>query len=250
MPTWLIVILAIAAGVGIGVAAKKKDDPKFKPLAVVCVLVLLACAWFHIDNQVGIFGDNLETRNQRESAERFNEARVKKMCEYIKSKNPGKIVIIPSGGSDYAKNEYSKKQAELVKKYIGDAEIKPVEYTRTEEEAAAGPMGPTAEEWNKFFKANADANLFVVLEQLPMDEIGIYKMEIFRGKSKQKLALFDLGDVKMMKPFFESEVILVSVTGKAGLKSEDYEKLAPKDLEEAFKARYELVTKDNIKNIK
>ena len=58
MPTWLIVILAIAAGIGMAVAAKKKEDPKFKPLAIVGVIVLLACAIFHIDNQIGIFGES------------------------------------------------------------------------------------------------------------------------------------------------------------------------------------------------
>ena len=238
MPTWLIVILAIAAGIGMAVAAKKKEDPKFKPLAAVCVLVLLVCAFMHIDNQIGVFGESKEVRDQQSSAARFSEARIKALCEYVKSKNPGTIVIIPSGGSNYAKNEYSMKQVELVKKYIGSAEVKPVEYTRTEEEMAMNPM-PTAKEWNAFFKANPDANLFIVLEQLPMGQ-DILKLDILKKKGKQKLALMDMA----------GNIVLVSINGKPGLKQEDYEKLAPSDLDEAFKMRYELVTKENVDSIK
>ncbi|MBR2439653.1 MAG: hypothetical protein IKB25_05615 [Lentisphaeria bacterium] len=251
MPTWLIVILAIAAGIGMAVAAKKKEDPKFKPLAAVCVLVLLVCAFMHIDNQIGVFGESKEVRDQQSSAARFSEARIKALCEYVKSKNPGTIVIIPSGGTNYAKNEYTMKQVELVKKYIGNAEVKPVEYTRTEEEMAMNPM-PTAKEWNSFFKANPDANLFIVLEQLPMGQ-EILRLDIFKKKGKQKLALMDMGDPMFVKPFFSDKagnVVLVSINGKPGLKQEDYEKLAPSDLDEAFKMRYELVTKDNVDSIK
>ena len=251
MPTWLIVILAIAAGIGMAVAAKKKEDPKFKPLAAVCVLVLLVCAFMHIDNQIGVFGESKEVRDQQSSAARFNEARIKALCEYVKGKNPGTIVIIPSGGSNYAKNEYSMKQVELVKKYIGSAEVKPVEYTRIEEEMAMNPM-PTAKEWNAFFKANPDANLFIVLEQLPMGQ-DILKLDILKKKGKQKLALMDMGDPMFIKPFFSDKagnIVLVSINGKPGLKQEDYEKLAPSDLDEAFKMRYELVTKENVDSIK
>ena len=139
IPTWLIAILAIAAVVCMVVSYIKKDNPKFKPLAVVAVIILIVCSYAFIDNSIGIGRENLETRTQQESAKRFNEAKIKKVAEYIKSKNPGKIVIIPQGGSEWAKNEYAKEQAELVKKYVGDAEIKPVEYTRKPEEAPAEP---------------------------------------------------------------------------------------------------------------
>ena len=253
MPTWLIVVLAIAAGVGIAISAKKKEDPKFKPLAVISVIVLLACAFFHIDNQMGVFGESKEVRDQQASAARFNEARIKALCEYVKGKNPGTIVIIPSGGSNYAKNEYSMKQVDLVKKYIGNAEVKPVEYSRSEEEMAMNPM-PTVKEWNDFFKANKDANLFIVLEQLPMGQ-DILKLTILKSKGKQKLALMDMGDPMFVKPFFKAkkegeEIVMVSINGKPGLKQEDYEKLAPSDLDEAFKMRYELITKENVDNVK
>ena len=248
IPTWLIVLLALAAAVCMGISYKKKDDPKFKPLAVVAVIFLLICAYAYIDNEIGIGRDNLATRQQQESANRFNEAKVKFFGEYIKSKNPGKIVIVPQGGTNYGKNEYAVKQAELLKKYVGDAEIKPVDYTRSEEDMAMNPM-PTIEEFNKFFKANKDAKLFIILEQLPMGP-EMLKLDIFKPGAKQQVALLDMGEVQMLKPFFQNGTILVSVIGKSGLKPEDYEKPAPSDLKAAFDARFELVTKDNIDKIK
>ena len=247
IPTWLIAILAVAAIACMVVSYIKKDNPKLKPLAVVAVIILIVCSYAFIDNTIGIGRDNLETRTQQESAKRFNEAKIKKVAEYIKSKNPGKIVIIPQGGSEWAKNEYSKAQAELVKKYVGDAEIKPIEYTRKPEEAPAEP-GPTVEEYNKFFKANADAKLFILLEALPMGA-EVTKLEVFKS-DKQKVALLDMGDIETLKPYFKSELILVAVGGTQGLKEADYQKPAPEDLNAAFDARYELVTKDNIDKIK
>ena len=248
IPTWLIVLLALAAAICMGISYKRKDDPKYKPLAAVAVVIMLVCAYAYIDNEIGIGRDNLTTRQHQASAERFNEAKVKFFGEYIKSKNPGKIVIVPAGGSDYAKNEYSVKQAELVKKYVGDAEIIPVDYSRSEEDMAANPM-PTNEEFNKFFKANKDAKLFIILEQLPMG-MEMLKLEVFKPSNKQQVALLDMGEVEIIKNFFKVDKILVTVMGKSGLTQEDYEKTAPKDLKEAFDARYELVTKENADKIK
>ena len=245
IPTWAIVILALAAAVCMGISYKKKDDPKFKPLAVVAVIFLIICAYAYIDNEMGISGNgSLKERQFRASAERFNEARIKFFGEFIKSKNVGKIVIVPAGGSDYAKNESAAKQAKLVKQYVGDAEIIPVDYTRTEEEMAANPQ-PTVEEFNKFFKANKDAKLFIILEQLPMDG-NLGKLEVFKAGNKQQVAFLDsMTENKILQGLFKAGKVLVTVTGKAGLTLEDYEKLAPKDLKEAFDARYELVTKEN-----
>ena len=248
IPTWLIGILALAAAVCMGVSYTKKDNPSFKPLAVIAVLILIVCAYAFIDNEIGIGREPLKTREAQESAARFNEAKIKFVGEYIKSKNPGKIVIVPAGGTNYAKVESAKNQAELIKKYVGDAEIKPVEFTRTEEEMAANPQ-PTVEEFNKFFKDNKDAKLFIMLEQLPMGP-EVMKLEIFSASNKQQIALLDIGDAATMKDFIKSEKILVTVTGKEGLKQEDYEKVAPKDLKQAFDARFVLVTKENADSIK
>ena len=249
IPTWLIVILAIAAAVCMGISYKKKDDPKFKPLAIVAVLILIVCAYAFIDNEIGIGRDNLKTREAKESAERFNEAKVKFLGEHIKSKNPGKIVIVPAGGTNYAKIESAKNQAELVKKYVGSADIKPVDYTRSEEEMAANPQ-PTVEEFNKFFKANADAKLFIILEPLPMSKDDLVKLEIFAPANKQQIALLDIGDTESIKPLIKSEKVLVAIAGKPDLKPADYEKPAPKDLKKAFDSRYILVTKENVDSIK
>lgn len=260
IPSWLIIILALAAAVCMVVSYVKREDPKFKPLAVVAVVILIFCACVYIDNETGYpfnGGNTLESRLSTESAKRFNEAKIKKVAEYIKSKNPGKIVIIPQGGSEWAKNEYAKEQAELVKKYIGDAEIKPIEYTRdmNDPNVAAEP-GPTVEEFNKFLKANQDAKLFIILESLPGigDVTRLYALDIFniaKNAGKQKVALFesfgDGNEDQFIKPLFKADIILVAVKGKAGLKPEEYEKPAPKDLNEAFDARYELVTKESLK---
>lgn len=247
LPTWLIIILAIAAGIGMAVCAKKKEDPKFKPFAVICALVLLVCAYSYIDNEIGIGRDNLDTRIQQASANRLQEAKIKTFCEYIKAKNPGKIVIVAPGGKDYAKNEYTMKQIDLVKQYLGSGDVKALDYVVNENEPA--PMEVKVADWNKFFKANTDANLFVILEQLPMNPDEILRLDAF-SSGKQKVALMDMGDVVALKPFFKRGTIMVSVTGKSGLKQEDYEKPAPEDLKEAFDARYIIVDQKNIDSIK
>ena len=124
------------------------------------------------------------------------------------------------------------------------AEIKALDYVRAENEMAMMP-GATSKEFNDFFKANADATVFVLLENLPFDPMDAAKLSIWKAKGKQKIALLN-GDVSMLFPYFKMDIVTAAVVSKPGLKEADYEKLAPEDLNQAFGMRYLLITSKNI----
>lgn len=245
MPTFLIVIIGIAAFIGMIVCSKKNDKPQAKPLAGLCLAILLVCAGFYLHNN-GIFtGEDKDTRDQRASYGRFEESCAKALGEYVaKNYASSKIVIVAAGGKDYAKNESQKRRADLLKKYIPSAEIKALDYVRSETDMAMMP-GATAKEFNDFFKANADASLFVLLEDIPYDPSQAGKLSIWKAKGKQKIALFS-GDISMMYPYFKQDIVVAAVIAKSGLKEADYEKLASENLDEAFGMRYILVTSKNV----
>jgi len=77
MPTALIVIIGIAAFIGMIVCAKMKEKPQAKPLAGLFLAVLVICAGMYLHNN-GIFtGEDKETRDQRASYARFEESTAK-----------------------------------------------------------------------------------------------------------------------------------------------------------------------------
>lgn len=245
MPTGLVVLIGIAAFIGMIVCAKKKENPKAKPLAGLFLAILFVCAGMYLHNN-GIFtGEDKSTRDQRESYSRFEESTAKALGDYVsKTHASSKIVIIAAGGTKYAENPSQVRRAELVKKYIPKAEIKPLNYVRAESEMGIMP-GATAKEFNDFFKANADTEVFVLLEDLPFDPAEMVKLSIWKAKGKQKIALLNT-DVSMLGAFFKQEIITAAVVSKPGLKEADYEKLAPEDLNKAFGMRYLLITSKNV----
>lgn len=251
MPTALIVIIGIAAFIGMIVCAKMKEKPQAKPLAGLFLAVLVICAGMYLHNN-GIFtGEDKETRDQRASYARFEESTAKALGEYI-AKNYGssKVVIVAAGGADYQKNPTLVKKAENVKKYIPSAQIQDLGYTRNENEMAMMP-GATAKEFVDFFKKNADVGVFILLEDMPYDiaQTGIILKHLFDSKGKQKIAVFN-GDISSFYPFIKQDFVTAAVVSKPGLKEEDYEKLASENLDEAFAARYLLITSKNVDQFK
>ena len=251
MPTALVVIIGVAAFVGMIVCAKMKEKPQAKPLAGVFLAVLIVCAGMYLHNN-GIFtGEDKATRDQKASYARFEESTAKALGEYI-AKNYGssKIVIVAAGGADYQKNPALVKKAENVKKYIPSAEIKNLGYTRNEHEMAAMP-GATAKEFLDFFKKNADVGMFVLLEDMPYDmaQSGAILKFLVESNGKQKIAVFN-GDVSSFYPFIKKDFVAAAVVTKPGLKEEDYEKLASENLDEAFGMRYILITPKNVDQYK
>lgn len=243
MPTGLIAVIGIAAFIGMIVCAKMKEKPQAKPLAGVFLAILIVCAGMYLHNN-GIFtGEDKETRDQRASYARFEESQAKAVGEYI-AQNAGsaKVVIIAAGGADYQKNPNAVKKAENVKKYIPNATIESLGYTRNENEMAAMP-GATAKEFLDFFKKNADVGVFVILEEMPFDpaQAGAIFKYLYDAKGKQKIAFFN-GDVSALYPLIKNDFITAAVVTKPGLKEADYEKLASENLDEAFAARYILLT--------
>ena len=248
LPTWLVIIVTLAAFVGMIVCASKKENPNSKPIAAVCLLVLLGGAFIYLDNQ-GIFRASKEERDMMESAERFEESRLKTLADYL-NQNYGsnKIIIVAAGGTNWEQNEYNKKRVDRIKKYLPNAEVKALNYVRNENEMAAMP-GATAKEFNEFFKANGDA-IYVLLEDLPFDPRELGKLSVWKSKGKQKLALLS-GEISTLGFFFKGakpgeEIIVAAVVGKTGLKEADYEKIAPTNLDEAFGMRYVMITTKNI----
>jgi hypothetical protein len=245
MPTGLVAIIGIAAFIGMIVCAKKKENPKSKPIAGLCLAVLVVCAGMYLHNN-GIFtGEDKETRDQRSSYARFEESTAKALGDYITQNfASSKVIIVAAGGTKYAENPSQLSRAEMVKKYIPSAEIKALDYVRAENEMAMMP-GATSKEFNDFFKANADASVFILLENLPFDPMDAAKLSIWKAKGKQKIALLN-SDVSLLFPYFKMDIVTAAVVSKPGLKEADYEKLAPEDLNQAFGMRYLLITSKNI----
>ena len=248
MPTWLVAVITLAAFVGMIICATKKENPNSKPIAAVCLLVLLAGAFMYLDNN-GIFRASKEERDMMASAERFEESRLKSLSDFITQNYASqKVIIVAPGGTNWEQNEYNKKRVDRLKKYLPNAEVKALNYVRNENEMAAMP-GATAKEFNDFFKANGEG-LFVLLEDLPFDPRELGKLSIWKAKGKQKIALLS-GEVSSLGFYFKGakpgeEVIVAAVVGKTGLKEADYEKPAPENLDEAFGMRYVMITSKNI----
>ena len=244
MPTALVALIGLAAFVGMIVCSKKKDNPKSKPLAGLFLVILIVCAGMYLSNN-GIFGEDKTTRDQRSSYSRFEESCAKTLGEYIaKNFASQKVVIVAPGGTEFDKNPSQSRRANLVKKYLPNAEVKGLGYTRNPNDAAMMP-GASAKEFNDFFKQNTDVAVFVLLEDLPYSPMEAAKLTIWKNKGKQKIALLN-GDVSMLYPYFKQDIVTAAVVSKPGLKEADYEKFASKNLDEAFKMRYLLITSKNV----
>ncbi len=248
----LTVIIMIVAFIGMIVCAKiQKTNPNAKVLAILCLIIVFGCAIKFMVDQGAFGGDTREVTLQKESYARFNESAAKALGEFIGKKYANeKIFIVAPGGNDWAKSKNDNPTPDLLQKYIGgsNVEIGGLPYTPNPE------MGPMMEEsssakyFNQLFKEKPDVKLFVFTINLPFDPAETGRLSIWNQSKGPKIALFN-ADVHYLAAEIKKGIVAAAVVLRPDLKQEDYEKLSPKNLEDAFKARYLLVTPENVEQM-
>lgn len=185
---------------------------------------------------------------KRANERRFEESAAKALGKFIGRKYANeKIFIIALGGNNWAKYKNDYPAPDLLKKYIRGAnvEIGGLPY------APSSGMDPWLEEiscakyYNQLFKEKTDVKLFVfTLPFFPFDSEEISKLSIWTQVDGPKIALFNT-EVHYLAAEIKKGTVAAAVVQRPDLSQADSGKPAPKNLDDAFKARYLLVTPEN-----
>lgn len=251
----LSIALMILGLVGIIVCQKKqKTNPNAQGLAFVCLVVILFGAGLLLWDTGMLPGSGDREMDRIMANEtRFAEARSKVLGEYVgKTWNGQNAVIITEPGLD--KNPIAKAGAAAMEEALKKAGVN---VTATEAlnlpESADGPapmeMALTAKVYNDIFNAHKDAQLFVIMSQMPFNGQELMKMKCWTFNPKKQRVILVGGEVYNLKNVIKNGFIGAAVAMKTNPEAYDPEKSAPKDVQAAFDTRFILVTPENIKDV-
>ncbi|MCI6288437.1 MAG: hypothetical protein MR727_06835 [Lentisphaeria bacterium] len=252
---FLSIVLMVLGLIGIIVCQKKqKTNPNAQGLAVVCLIIILAGAGLLLwENGMLPGAGDREMDRIMANETRFTEARSKVMGEYIgKTWNGQNAVIITEPGLD--KNPIAKAGVAAMEETLKKAGVN---VTATEAlnlpENADGPapmeMALTAKIYNDIFNAHKDANLFIIMSQLPFNGQELQKMKCWSFNPKKQRVVLVSGEIYNLKGAIAAGFIGAAAAMKTGPEAYDPEKAAPKDVQAAFDTRFILVTPENVKDI-
>ena len=243
-----------ACFIGMIICAKKQHTNAIaKPLSVVLLLVVIACAIMILVRSLGN-GDNESLI--------ANELKFAKASSFILGQNlakkmPGaKVLLIVD-----EQNEINKRQKVLIdglKEGFGSAitqvtiqtpKIQLPKGNSTEQDMMLPLMEMLkAKDFNKLIEKNKSCKLIVTMIGLPMDMANLSIWEKFKENPKKapRLAILN-GDISMLAPAIKSGLIPAVVTNNPD--AHYNEDAAPDDMQKAFDKRYLLITTKNIKEI-
>ena len=241
---WISLILMVAGFVGIIVCKKKqKTNPAAQGIAVVCLILILAGAG-------GILYDNFGGGEQRTliaNEARFAAARSAKVAAEVKKAFNGKnAVILVNAG--YEKEDISKATYDTLVKELAGVNILATEALAVDANNPE-PMEVqlNAKKYNDIFAKYANADVFVILSQMPQDPVEVGKFSVLKG-GKAKLALLS-SEAGEFGRFIQSGKVVAATLSKNDQKAIDPDTKAPADLNAAFELRYVLVTPANLKDV-
>ena len=248
-------IAAMVIGlVGIIICQKKqKTNGNAQGLAFVFLILILGGAGFMLKEQ-GIFGGDAEMNRIIKNEVRFTEARSQIMADYIGKTYPGqKVVIITEDNvenSPISKAAYEKMQAALTAAGANVVATEPIQLPESNPENPV-PMeiALTAKVYNDIFDRYKDANIFVIMSQLPFAGPEFMKLKCWKFDPKKQSVVLVNGEIYNLKNIIAKGLVSAAAAMKTGPEAYDPDKAAPKDVQAAFDVRYILVTPKNIKEI-
>ena len=241
MMLW-VAIMAVGL-VGMIVCSKKqKSNPAMQPLAIVLFIVVLVGAGGLLNN-MGIFGG--ANSSILDSEMRFAESRAAALAKFVAPTASGKKVLFIAD-QNFGQGDLGKRVLEAVKanckaaNFVVDSIPVPPEMANN---------GVPVEEFMKakdldaLIEKHSDAAVVISNIGLPQDA---RKLAFFRKAADKRpmLALMNTGfamNYDFLKGIQKGDIAAVIVTAPKA----KYDIKAPSNLDEAFKIRYLLVTKDN-----
>ena len=241
------IAVMIAAFIGMIICAKKqKTNPNAKTIAILCLIIVVVCAGKFLVDTGSFGGMSREMKEALACYERFSEASAQAAGELVSKKFAGKnVLIVASGGNAWEKQP--NKLVEYTKKYINGANVtvKGLPYDTPAGDSGMMEEYMNAKYFNQLFDENKDVDVFVMTLSLPYDPSQMARIKLWKQKNPPKLVLIN-ADVNFLGQEIKKGTIAGAVVMRPDLKQEDFEKNAPKDLKEAFEARYVLITPENI----
>ncbi|MBN1863846.1 MAG: hypothetical protein JW808_02985 [Victivallales bacterium] len=248
----VIGLVMVACFVGMIICAKKQHTNSLaKPLAIVLLLVVVACTVLILVKNLGS-GD---TKKLIENEMKFAKASTYVLGKKIAEVKPGANVLIIVE-DDMAVNP---RQATLIDGFkegfgssITNITIKSpqVQKPKGAPEEFAMPMMElmTTEHFNKLLDQNRSCNLVITMIGLPYDmaKLNIWQQFERDPKKTPNLCLMNT-EISMMYPAIKGGLVLAAVTYNPDARyTEDP---APTDPQQAFDMRYLLITTENVDEI-
>ena len=262
--------IMVVAGIGmlIGLSKQKAGAEWGKPLAMVCIIVALGTAVMNIV-KTSTGGSNTKGIVEREM--QYQKIKGKKLGAYLAEKYPGSkalIIVEPKLSGSTAKKKPNV-VLEGLKEGFGSAITIVAEVSPTIPEKAlknmksqmpvmeggaegmeGEEMMPPMEFWyraallNKLLDQYKDKyDMIVTLIGLPQDARNV---KVLKSKKRPKVAIAE-GSVYELRGAIKAGVVVAAVTYNP--KAEYTDKAVPKDLDEAFKDRYLLLTPETVDQV-
>jgi len=272
----IMVVIMVIALIGMIIAAKKQElYPAAKPIAIVCIVVIIACA-VGVLFRTGMFGEDKMNKKIIDRETKYLHSSAHIAGKYIADKFPGsKILLLVDD------NPENKEQAVLLKVFkdalgqkaeilgtdcprsipvvtVAEGEETAVATTTAGAAAGSDPLAVThsaddaptiqdimtAETVNYTVAKYPDINMIVSFIGLPYD---LEHMNIWYEEDPEKRIKVALigGNIFRTKSAIASGLIVMAVNYKPDLKF-DTSGSAPEDPQEAFDKRYVMITPENI----
>ena len=237
---WVIVMAVGLIGMII-CSKKQKSNPAMQPVAIVLFLVVLAGAVMLL-KEMDVFGGGSSSILNSEM--RFAESRGVKVAKYVAGIAGGKKVLFIAD-KNFEQGELGKRVIASIKENCGGNFVFDFIPVPQEMENNGVPVEEfmKAKDMDALLAKHTDAAVIISNIGLPQDA---RKMAYFKAPaaSRAKLVLMNSGfssNFDFLKALNKGDIEAIIVTAPKA----KYDIKAPSNLDEAFKIRYLLVTKDN-----
>ena len=254
LPVIISGVVMILAFMGIIACAKKQQtNPKAQLMAIILIIVVIACGVV-ILFQTDVIDLNGNSTMNRELAYAKIQAVI--LGRYLAEKHPGcKVLVIAN--KNYEKNLRQQKQIEGLKEGLGTGgEVAAVDSLNIQIGPIGGAPPPPemmmpleefmeAAHFDEVIEANPNCNVVVSFLGLPRDvaEMALWKKDT---EERAEVALLG-GGVREIQGALQQGLVFAAVSFRPGAKMD--EKDPPENPQEAFDKRYLLVTSENVDEI-
>lgn len=237
--------LMFLALIGMMICSKKqKTNPAMQPIAFVLLIVVVVCGFF-LMKDMGVFGGGTEGLMQTEMA--FYASQGTKAGKTLAATNAGKkaLLVVDPG---FEKNETIQGLIKAFKEgFGGDVEVDTIALPAGQEDAPMPLfMMMKAKDFDGLLAKHPGVGVVVTTIGLPSDAPA---MQLWRMPADKRPSVFMIGlpsgAMKGMDGMIQQGVISGVIISNPEAK---YDVSAPSDPEEAFKIRYMLVDKNNVKD--
>jgi hypothetical protein len=247
-------VVMVAALIGMIICSKKqKTNPGTQPIAIALLIVVIACGIYML-NKSGTFGNS--NASMIESENHFYASQGYMVGKFIAKNIPGaKVLLIEN--ENFSKSKRETGFIEALKEGMGNNNVKAVVLTilnkpkRPKGMPEDMPMMPmtemmTSKDFDATISENKEQNVIISVIGLPNDAA---KMKLWKmpAGARPKLILVGggMGGSVNLAPAIEKGMVSAVVTVSPQAKFD--EEGAPSAFEDAFKKRYILIDKTNLK---